>query len=126
MRFLFAAALAAHGFAHLVGFIVPWRWVDLKETPYRTTLLAGRINAGHVGIRLVSVLWLLSALAFFVVAAAVALLSPWWWVATWSVAGFSFLLCVLGWPDSKIGVFINLAILAYLGCDQFLGWGLLA
>jgi hypothetical protein len=122
MRFALAAIFAAHGFAHLAGFIVPWRWVDLKEMPYKTTLLAGRFDVGPVGIRAVSILWLLAALAFFVVAVAAVLVLPWWLVTSVAVSAGSLVLCILGWPDSRIGAFINLGILVLLGAGNALGW----
>lgn len=122
MRFALAAIFAVHGFAHLVGFIVPWRWVDLKEMPYKTTLLAGRIDVGPVGIRAVSILWLLAGLAFFVMAVAAVLVLPWWLATSSVVSAGSLVLCILGWPDSRIGAFINLGILVLLGAGNALGW----
>jgi hypothetical protein len=34
---------------------------------------------------------------------------------TLDAAMFSLILSIIGWPDSRVGVFINVAILAYLG-----------
>jgi hypothetical protein len=56
--------IALHGLAHLVGFAAP---------------LAGRLDLGDAGIRVVGVLWLLLAVALWVAAA---LMSRSWRVPT--------------------------------------------
>ncbi|MCK4547301.1 MAG: ABC transporter permease [Candidatus Eisenbacteria sp.] len=114
VRIGIAIVLFVHGLAHLVGFVVPWRIATLKDAPYKTTLLSGAVDVGDVGIRLVGILWLAAAVAF--VAAGVGIIAPfpWWrWLAL-CTAGFSLVLSILGWPDSKIGVPVNVAILAFL------------
>ena len=55
MRFVLAAILVAHGIAHLVGLVVSWRLAVFAEMPYKTTVLAGRIDAGDMGIRVIGV-----------------------------------------------------------------------
>ena len=79
MRMLLAALLIGHGAAHVVGFAVPWKLVSSAEVPYRTTVLAGAVDVGALGVRLIGVLWLMVALAF--VGAAVGLLqhTTWWY-----------------------------------------------
>ena len=67
MHFPFAAFLIAHGVAHLVGFVVPWKLVSTAEVPYRTTIL-----------------------------------------------GWSIVLCVVGWPEARIGLVVNVVLLAVL------------
>ena len=51
MRFALAALLIAHGVAHLVGFLVPWKLLSTAEVPYRTTVLGGLIEVGDAGAR---------------------------------------------------------------------------
>ena len=63
MRIVVAVLLIIHGVAHLPGFVVPWRLAAPKEMPYKTTLFAGLVNAGDVGIRVVGILWLVAAIA---------------------------------------------------------------
>jgi hypothetical protein len=53
--------------AHLPGFLVPWRLAAPAGMPYTTTVLGGTADLGSVGIRIVSFLWLLAALAFVVI-----------------------------------------------------------
>lgn len=111
-----------HGIAHLVGFVVPWRLAELQEAPYKTTLLAGAIDVGAAGIRVVGLLWLAAALAFVMAGAGVATLSLWWRSVTVYAAVFSLALSILGWPESKYGVAINLVILALLALGARRGW----
>lgn len=41
--------------------------------------------------------------------------ASWGGIVTLNAAMFSLILSILGWPDSRISVFINVAILTYLG-----------
>ena len=66
MHIIFGIFLIAHGVAHLVGFVTYWKIASFEEMPYKTTLLADRVDVGDVGIRIVGVLWLLIGLAFAV------------------------------------------------------------
>jgi hypothetical protein len=56
--------------AHLPGFLIPWRLAAPAEMPYTTTVLGGSADLGTVGIRIVSIMWLLTAVAFVVAGAA--------------------------------------------------------
>ena len=102
-RIAFAILLFVHGFAHLVGFVVPWRIATLKEMPYRTTLFVGSIDSGERGIRAVGVLWLIAAVAFAVSGLGVILRAPWSVPLTAIAVVCSVVLCVAGGPDSRIG-----------------------
>ena len=119
---LIAFLYVVHGFAHLVGFIVSWRLAKMEEMPYRTTLLNGTVDVGHAGIRIVGILWLLTALAFLGIATG--MLTHWdgWLNASIIIAGFSTLLCILGWPDARIGLFLNLVILAFTLLAKYFSW----
>ena len=122
MRIALAIILIGHGVAHLVGFVVPWRIAKLEDMPPKTTLLAGRLDIGQEGIRIVGVLWLLAAIAFAVSGISLAFQTPWWPPFTVATAAFSLVLAVLGWPDSRIGVVVDAVILAYLLIGDSLGW----
>lgn len=106
--------LVVHGIAHLVGFVVPWKIATLKEEPYRTTLLAGSIDAGDIGIRIVGLLWLLAALGFMAAAAGAFIGHQWWRHLALGLSLFSMILCVLGLPGARIGILANAIILLYL------------
>ncbi len=122
MRYALALLLLVHGFAHTVGFVVPWKIATLDEAPYKTTLLNGKLDVGHFGIRLIGILWLLAALAFFVAGALVIGRFEVWQPFALFVTVFSLILCVLGVPESRIGIAVNLAILAFLLLNANLGW----
>lgn len=127
MRTTLAILLLLHGLVHLVGFIGPFQLV--RRAPYQISLLGEELDASDLGAKLVGVLWLVVAAAFAVAAAAVFVDASWWPTCTAVVATFSLLLCILGWPGSKVGVPVNLTILlAMLVATQpslwsyLLGW----
>jgi hypothetical protein len=100
-----------HGIAHLVGFAGAWH---VGELPYKTTVLAGRVDLGDAGIRATGVLWLAAAVAFVIVGAGTALNYGWWARATLYVTLASLALTMIEFPEAKIGLVVNLAILAVL------------
>lgn len=114
MRTAVAIFMMLHGIAHLPGFVVPWRIATFKDTPYKTTLLAGRIDVGDVGIRIIGVLWLIVAIAFVVAGIAMIADTEWWGAMAGCVALISLVLSLLSLPEARIGVAVNIAILALL------------
>lgn len=114
--------LVVHGFAHLVGFVVPWKIATLEEEPYKTTLICGTIEVGDVGIRIVGFLWLAVAVAFFAAALGSFMLQAWWRPLTFYLSIVSLILCILGLPGAKIGILANVVIFAYLLASEKLGW----
>ena len=104
MRYVIAMVFFVHGFAHTVGFVVPWKIASLDEAPYKTTLLNGKLDVGHGGIRVVGLLWLLAALAFFGAGALVIGRFELWQPFTLVVTIYSLVLCVLGLPESRLGM----------------------
>lgn len=114
MRIAMSILLFIHGFAHLVGFLVSWKIATFTEMPYKTTIFYGRINAGDAGIRFWGLLWVLGALMFFLAGIALIEFLPWWKPVTLSAALFSLLISVAGLPESHIGIYVNLLILAIL------------
>jgi len=122
MRIILALILIGHGFAHLSGFFVSWRIATFQDTPYKTTILAKSIDIGDLGIRVVGILWLVAALAFPVSAIAVLAQASWWLLSTSIVMAFSFLLCVLEWPEARIGAFVNLAVAALILVGRHMNW----
>jgi hypothetical protein len=122
MAFLLALLMVAHGLAHLVGFVVAWEIRAFPETPFHTTILNGSIDVGLWGTRAVGLLWLLAAMAFVFAASGVALRQAWWPVATTVVITASLMLCVVGWPEARIGVYVNLVVAALLLAGYRLGW----
>ncbi len=113
-RILLSLVLVAHGLIHLLGFVVNWQLATLPEMPYKTTLLGGVLQVGEAGMRMVGVLWLLAAVGFVAVGVALLARSRWWRAVALRVTLLSLALCLLGWPDSRFGLWIDLGLLAYL------------
>jgi hypothetical protein len=121
-RILLALLCAGHGVAHLVGFFAAWRPGLFPALPHKTTILAGQLNIGEAGIRIVGVLWLGMALVFawaavlmWLKGASAANVVMW-------VAAVSIVLSVLEWPDSQIGVVVNLSIVLLILAGLRYGW----
>jgi hypothetical protein len=114
MRFILAAVLGVHGIAHFVGFVFSWQIATLAELPYKTTILAGRIDVGDGGIRAMGLLWLLGGLGFLIAAVGVATEAPWSLRLTALMVAVSLVLCTIGWPDSRIGLVVNIALAVVL------------
>ena len=122
MAFLLALLMVAHGFAHLVGFVVAWEIRAFPDAPFHTTILNNSLDVGLLGTRIVGLLWLLAAVAFVFAASGVALRQAWWPVVTTIIIAASLILCVVGWPEARIGVYVNLVIAALLLAGYRLGW----
>lgn len=114
MSRIFAVFLALHGLAHLVGFLVPWRLMESDEMPYTTTLLNGTVDVGAVGIRVAGLGWLALGLAFGWSAWGVWSGQGWAGGSVAAVATASAIMCIVGWPQARIGLYVDLAILAAL------------
>lgn len=122
MRTVLGLLFLVHGIAHLPGFVVPWRLASPAEMPYKTTVLGGVLDLGPVGIRLVGILWLLAALGFIIAGTAALQGRPGWPGLARAVTLFSLALAVLGWPDARIGLGVDIVILALLLIGARSGW----
>jgi len=111
MKIVLAILLVAHGFAHLVGFIVYWRISDFEEMKYKTTILNGKVDLKDIGIRIIGIFWLLLALGFIFNGIVLIMGLTFWEVQALYISIISLLFCILCWPDSKIGVGVNILIL---------------
>jgi hypothetical protein len=94
----------------------------MANLPYKTTVLGGTIDLGDRGIRIIGILWLIVTIAF--VASAIGLLTQatWWSGMAFSSIAASLLLTVAEWPLTKIGVAVNITLLAILLAGVSLGW----
>lgn len=111
IRLLLSGLLAAHGVAHVVGFVASWRLIALPDLPYKTTILGGLVDLGDAGIRIVGVLWLLAGLSFVVSAWAVLSGQSWWQSIVTFAFGASLVLCTVGLPDARLGFVANALVL---------------
>lgn len=114
MRILFVAILVLHGIAHMPGVIGSWNLAPLDGVPYHTTLLGGRVDVGDAGMRVMGAFWLLAAVGFVVAGAATALHREWAPAMVAATAAVSLGLCILEYPAARIGLALDLAILAVL------------
>lgn len=119
MRIAIAIVLALHGFAHVVGFAGSFGLAE--SIPYRTTVLGGTVDLGDGGIRAVGILWLVAAAAFLVASAAAMTNQEWWVKALLVAAVGSLVLGVMALPEARIGVAIDVLILAAVAAWR-MGW----
>ena len=122
MRFALGLLMALHGFAHLVGMVVSWQLAPLEGAIYKTTLLSGRVDVGDAGMRVMGALWLLTALGFAIASFATFTGRPWFVAAAIAVSVVSLALSIVALPDSRIGIAVNVLILAALGIGTFARW----
>jgi hypothetical protein len=122
MRIALAILMGLHGIAHLPGFVGAWRLATLEGMPYEATILGGRLDLGDAGIRVVGAAWLLAALGFVLAAVAAATGRDWWMQAAVAAALGSLALSLVELPAARVGLAVNLAILAALVLWRRLGW----
>lgn len=113
MHIAIAIILALHGIAHLPGFVVPWQLTRNAREPYRTTIIGGR-DVGPMGMRFIGIFYLVLAVVFIGMAYGAYSQAPWWPQYTLFACGMSIFMCIVNWPDTKIGLVLNLIIIAYL------------
>jgi hypothetical protein len=109
-----AVLFLLHGPVHLLGFVVPFGLAEVEGFPRSTTVLAGRLDIGEVGIRVAGVGWLLVAVAFVAAAIGLWLLAPWWWGLALGVTAASAVLCALFVPTAWAGLVVDAAIFVAL------------
>jgi hypothetical protein len=126
VRTLAAAAVAAHGLIHLIGFIVPWRLAELEGFAYRTTVLGGGLELGAIGVRVIGLAWLAIAAGFLVAARGVWRRSAWAPGLAAALATASLVVCGLGLPETAAGVAVNPVLLAAVAGASVRGHGLAA
>jgi hypothetical protein len=121
VRFALAALLFLHGVAHLPGVVVDWRLAALPGLAYHTTVFGGRLNLGDAGMRTMGALWLAAGLGFGIAALAAVLARPWWLPLAAAAAGLSLVVTLLAAPESRVGIVVNLVIIAALVLGQRTG-----
>ena len=114
MKIALAIFFIAHGFAHVIGFIVYWKISDFEEMRYKTTILNGKVDVKDTGIRIIGTFWLLLTLAFIINGIVLIMGSSFWELLALYISVISLIFCILSWPDSKIGVGVNILILVFL------------
>ena len=122
MLVVLSIVILLHGLAHLPGFLVSWRLMHPADLPYTTMILGNSINVGDAGIRFVGVLWLIVGLGC--VAAGIAGIRgmPGWHLLALSAVTLSSFLCIVGWPAARIGLAVDLTLLAIVAGGMWFGW----
>jgi hypothetical protein len=103
VRFLVASFLLWHGVAHVVGFRAAF-WAPSEAT----------LGWGQLGGHVLGVIWLLLALGYAASAGLLVWQSSHWSNVALVVTLGSALLCGSFLPDARIGLFVDLALLAAL------------
>ena len=120
MRIALGILMLMHGSAHMVGFAGAWK---LKaDIPYKTTVLAGHVNLGDAGIRVLGLVWGLAAIAFAVAGVAALTNRSWWIPATLLVTMASLLLTLVETPDARVGALVNVFLLGAVLLGQRSNW----
>ena len=122
MRIVIAVAMLLHGAAHLVGFAESWQLSMTERVPYKTTVLDGRLDLGTTGVRAAGLLWLLAAVAFGLVSAGAVMDTAWWASMAATTAIASLVLSLVWWPESRVGVAVNVLLIAALAMGRRAGW----
>jgi hypothetical protein len=108
---IIAVVLLLHGLIHLMGFTAYWQLAEIKELPYKTTLLNGRLHIGDAGMRVYGLVWLVMTAAFAVTAYGIVTHQPWARPAALATVLVSLLVTALDWQVAYAGVVINLVLL---------------
>ncbi len=87
-------------------------------------MLSGKVDVGEVGIRVIGLLWLLVALTFFATGALlIGRHHHLWQPITLGTTLISLLLCLLGLPESRFGIPVNIVLLVFVLVAGAFGWG---
>ena len=122
MKIAVALFLFIHGFAHIVGFVVYWRIMKVKDVEYKTTIFPGSMNVGDGGIKFIGFVYLISALAFGFMGYDLLTNGVYFWEYIWTVTMVSTVLCITGWPDTKLGILTNVILIVFLAANEYFTW----
>jgi len=112
MKFLGALLLVLHGVTHLVGFRAAF-WPEVGQAG--SIQLLGRL--AFVGVstaQALGIAWLLVTLAYLTAAVLVLGRDSRWIKVALAASAVSLLLCVLSWPDARVGAVLDLGLLLVL------------
>lgn len=109
MKALGALLLSLHGVAHLVGFRAAF-WPAAGQVG-NVQLLNHSVFVGAGAAQALGVVWLCITAAYLSAAVLLLAKSSRWTTVALTASAVSLLFCVLSWPDARIGVGIDLALL---------------
>ena len=119
---LLAVALGIHGLIHIIGVLVNFKLVDMKDNPYKTTLLAGRWDIGERGTRIFGAVWLVIMIGYMVGIIGLTLNQSWWYPLTIVMTAASLVICIFDVPGTKFGLIINIVLLILLAIGPYVDW----
>ncbi len=122
MKIALGIFLGIHGFAHLIGFLVPWKIATLKEMPYSTKIFYQKYDIGSIGVRITGLLWLAATLLFFTTSFYLISGNPQWMTILRVSIYLSSLLCIIGLPDARIGFLVNFVLFLFLVLNTKFMW----
>ncbi len=111
---LFIILLIIHAVAHLPGFLVSFNLVKLKDLPYSTKVFFKKIELGESGIKLYGLIWLVLSIIFIFAAILIIIEKPVFKETVIAGAILSLILSIVGLPETKFGIIINILIIVYL------------
>jgi hypothetical protein len=114
--------LFVHGLAHIVGFVGPWRLMDVEGVTYQSSLFDGRVQVDERTMRAIGIGWLTLSVGFVGTGVAATLGARWWSAAALVLALASFMMCAANWPAARIGASVNLALMAALQIGRLFHW----
>ncbi len=112
IRIPLAAVLMLHGLIHLIGTAVYMQLTTLKDFPYKTTVLAGRLDLGVSGTSVFGLLWLVAGAGTALSVIGLLTRVPWAQPVLLAASVLSLVLCVMDWQVAKVGAILDLVILA--------------
>ena len=119
--YLVALLFALHGLVHTLGLTATWQ-IGPAGTVSASPELAPAITAGSPQAKLLGVLWLIAMTGFVAASAGLMAHEPWWRTVAAAAAVGSLALCIAWWSDAKVGVIIDVAILAGLIATAWIAW----
>ncbi len=112
IRIPLAGVLMLHGLIHLIGTAVYMQLTTLKDFPYKTTVLAGRLDLGVSGTSVFGLLWLVAGAGTALSVIGLLTRVPWAQPVLLAASVLSLVLCVMDWQVAKAGAILDLVILA--------------
>lgn len=120
--YILAGLLIFHGLVHILGFLIFFEITEVETLQYSTKVLGGRVDIGKIGIRILGIIWLLIMIAMVASGVGLLLGTAWWYsLALWSTVASS-VVTILGWPDTRFGLLINIVVFILLFLGKSMGW----
>lgn len=120
MYIALAALIALHGMAHMVGFAAPFGY--MKNPPPMDSLFVNRLALSSGGMKVLGIFWFAAAVVFVVAAVGLVRRTAWWAPVTLVACLLSIALSVAFLPYAKIGLLVDLLLIAFLYVNRTQAW----